>query len=89
MEIKGKVKKVMSTEQVSEKFKKRVLHIETAGEYPQTIELIAAQDKVSLLDGLTEGQEVTVQFNIRGREWKSPSGELKVFNTLEIWKIEC
>ena len=88
-EVKGVVKRVLATEVVSEKFKKRVLHITTEDKFPQTTEFQATQDKVDLMDGLKEGQEVTVHFNLRGREWTNPSGEVKVFNTLEIWKIDA
>ena len=34
------------------------------------------------------GQNVKVYINIRGREWTSPQGEIKYFNTIEGWKIE-
>jgi len=29
-----------------------------------------------------------VSFNLRGREWTSPQGEVKYFNTLDAWRIE-
>ena len=32
--------------------------------------------------------QIEVSFNIRGREWTSPQGEVKYFNTLEAWRIE-
>ena len=31
---------------------------------------------------------MTVSFNLRGREWTSPKGEIKYFNSLEAWRIE-
>ena len=31
---------------------------------------------------------VNVEFSVRGREWKSPSGEIKYFNSLDAWTIE-
>ena len=31
---------------------------------------------------------VEVFFNLRGREWTNPQGEVKVFNTLDAWKIQ-
>jgi hypothetical protein len=31
---------------------------------------------------------VEVSFNLRGREWTSPQGEVKFFNTIEAWRIE-
>jgi hypothetical protein len=88
MEVKGKVKKVGSEEVISDKFKKRVLWIETGDKYPQTVEFQAANDKCDLLNGIEEGAEITVHFNLRGREWQNKEGETKVFNTLDLWKVE-
>ena len=34
------------------------------------------------------GEEVKITFNLRGREWTSPKGEVRYFNSLDIWKIE-
>jgi hypothetical protein len=45
------------------------------------------QDKCSMLDSFNEGDEIKVQFNLRGREWNGPQG-IKFFNTLEAWRIE-
>jgi len=41
-----------------------------------------------MLDGINEGEQVEVSFNLRGREWTSPQGEVKYFNTLDAWRIE-
>jgi hypothetical protein len=48
----------------------------------------ATQDKCSLLDNVQQSSQVEVSFNLRGREWTSPAGEVKYFNTLEAWRIE-
>ena len=90
MEIKGIVYKIGETIQVSDKFKKREIVITTEHEskYPQHISLQAAQDKVVMFDNLGVGQEVTASINIRGREWTSPTGEVKFFNTIECWKLD-
>jgi hypothetical protein len=40
------------------------------------------------LDAFKVGNQLEVSFNLRGREWTSPAGEVKYFNTLEAWKIE-
>ena len=40
------------------------------------------------LDSVQPGENITVHFNLRGREWTSPQGEIKYFNTLEAWKID-
>jgi hypothetical protein len=46
------------------------------------------QGKCDSINSFGVGQEVTVSFNLRGREWTSPQGEVKHFNTLEAWRIE-
>jgi hypothetical protein len=91
MKIKGAIKVVGATIQVSAKFSKRELVITMTEEmYPQDILVQFTQDKCALLDGIDFGigQTVEVSINLRGREWTSPTGEVKYFNTLEAWKIE-
>ena len=34
------------------------------------------------------GQPVKVGINLRGREWISPQGETKHFNSIQGWRIE-
>ena len=87
-QIKGLVHAIGETETVSDKFKKRELVINVAGTYPQFISLQLTQDKTSLADKLTIGTEINCHINLRGREWTSPKGEVKYFNTLECWKID-
>jgi single-stranded DNA-binding protein len=57
-------------------------------DYPQFISFQATKEKAeNLLKYNKVGQRVDVSFNVRGRKWESPSGEVKYFNTLEAWKI--
>lgn len=56
-------------------------------DYPQTIEVEVAQDKVNLFNDCRPGQPLTLSINLRGREWTNPQGEVKVFNTLQCWKM--
>ena len=87
MEVTGNIKKIGGTEQVTEKFKKRNLVVTTAEQYPQDILIEFIQDKTTLLDALRIGENVTVAINLRGREWTSPKGEVKYFNSLHGWRI--
>ena len=88
MELKGKIKVIGDTKQVSDKFKTRELVLtDDSSEYPQHISFQLTQDKCSILDNLKVGDTLTVHFNLRGREWISPQGEAKYFNTLEVWRI--
>lgn len=90
MEITGQLKFKGDTIQVSEKFAKRefVLTDNSNAEYPQHISLQLTQDKCKLIDGIKLGDTLTAHINIRGREWTSPQGEIKYFNTIEAWRIE-
>lgn len=85
----GKIKKIDATVQVSEKFSKReVVVTDESSMYPQDILFQATQDKCALLDTFSVGDIIDVSFNVRGREWTSPQGEVKYFNTLEGWRFE-
>jgi len=88
MEVNGVVKLVKETQEVSDKFKKREFVVSTSEQYPQDIIMEVTQDKVSLLDGLQAGSEVTAHINLRGREWINPKGEAQYFNTIQCWKLD-
>lgn len=89
MEVIGQLKVKFDTQRVSDRFQKRefVLTTETNTPYPQHVSFQVTQDKCTLLDSYSEGDELRVQFNLRGREWNGPQG-VKYFNTLEAWRIE-
>jgi hypothetical protein len=90
MEVTGIVKAKFDTQVVSERFKKRdfVLTVEPGSPYPQHVSFQLVQDKVSLIDSYNIGDEIKVLFNLKGREWVSPQGETKYFNTIDAWRIE-
>ena len=90
MEVIGIIKAKFDTQVVSERFKKRdfVLTVEPGSPYPQHVSFQLVQDKVSLVDNYAIGDEVKVLFNLKGREWVSPQGETKYFNTIDAWRIE-
>jgi len=88
MNVKGTIKVINQTQVISEKFSKREFVIETADQYPQLVMFQLTQDKCDYLDVYQLGQQVDVSFNLRGREWTSPAGEVKYFNTLEAWRLE-
>ena len=89
MQLTATVKLIGTTQEVSDKFKKREL-IVTYSEnptYPETLKFEATQDKVTILDGLNIGDQIEVHFNLRGREWTNKEGVVSVFNTLGVWKV--
>ena len=85
--ITGMIKLIKPTEKISEKFSKREIVVTDNSMYPQDILIQFTQDKCAVLDGYKEMDHVAIDINIRGREWTSPKGEVKYFNTLEGWKI--
>jgi hypothetical protein len=88
--LQANVKSVGQTIAVSEKFSKRELVVEIPDDkHPQIVQFEATQDKCELLDNIGSGQQVEITFALRGREWTNPSGDTKVFNTLNLVRIEA
>ena len=82
-ELTGKIKLIQDPKTFDSGFTKReMVVIVEDGRYPQEINLEFVQDKVALLDSLQPGQEVTVSFDIRGREYNG-----RYFNNLQGWKV--
>ena len=90
MQIQGKIHATFDAQQVTERFRKRefVLELEGASRYPQYVMFQLTGDRCEALDGFEAGQEVKVEFSLRGREWTSPKGEVRFFNSLETWSVE-
>ena len=88
MQIIGKVKVIMPLQQVSAAFKKQELVVTTDEQYPQHVLIEFSHDATDLLNNLQLGQQVKVSINIRGREWVSPAGEKKYFNSIQGWRID-
>lgn len=88
MEVTGKIKMIDATKEVgSSGFKKRDVVVTTDEQYPQHILVQFVQDKCDLLNGLTVGEAVKIDINLRGREWVNPQGETVYFNTIQGWRI--
>ena len=82
-DLTGKIKLIQEAKTFNSGFTKReMVVIVEDGKYPQEISIEFVQDKVSLLDDLQPGQEVTVTFDIRGREYNG-----RYFNNLQGWKV--
>ena len=78
--------------QVSDKFKKRefvLTKTEIVGqkEFTDYVKFQLTQDRVNLIDNLTIGDEIKVNYNIRGNKWEK-DGKVNYFTNLEAWKIE-
>ena len=89
-EATGKIHSIDATKEVSEKFRKREFVVELADnpKYPQVVLFQITGDRIAQLDDLAVGDRVRIEFSLRGREWKSPKGEVRYFNGLDVWKVE-
>ena len=74
-------------QQVSASYQKSEVVVETVEQYPQSILIEFGGQKSDLLDPYSVGDDVEVSINLRGREWQSPQGEIKYFNSIQGWKI--
>jgi len=90
MTVEGKIYKIFDTVNVSEKFSKKdfVLEINNNQAYVQKVLFTLVMDKIDLLDGIEEGNDVEVNYQLNGKEWISPNGEVKFFNTLSVLGIQ-
>ena len=89
MEFTGKIKQLLPTSSYgASNFRKRSLVITTNEQYPQHIMIEFHQDKCDVLNKYEVGQDVKIGTNIRGKEWISPEGEARYFNSIVGWRIE-
>ena len=91
MQITGKILEISPTVNITETFRKREFVIEYAenSQYPELIKFEAIQDKCDLLDNYTVGADLAVDFNLKGRKWTNPQGEVKYFNSLQAWRLSA
>lgn len=86
MTIAGTVEHV-ADQVVNGTFMKRELVVNVAGQYPQSILIEFQQGNCALLENLQFGQQVEVEFDLRGRKWTNPEGVDKWFNTIVGYKL--
>ena len=88
MDFTGTIKLIGKLETGKNDFQKRQLVLLTEEQYPQPISIEFLKEKGDLLNQLKEGDKVKVSINIGGREWTSPQGDVKYFNSITGWKVE-
>lgn len=74
----------------SNSFRKRQIVLSLSdGQYENFIPLFLIQDNCDLVESmkLSMGQDITVDYKMSGRKWRSPEGEDKYFLDLEVNSI--
>lgn len=90
MDITGEIHKMLPAQELKNNFTKRefVVLIDSGDQFPQYITFQLIKDRCEILDKFNEGDKVKIYFNLTGREWTSPEGNTKYFNSLVAWKID-
>lgn len=90
MIVEGKVLEKSDTQAIKETFKKREFVLEYAEnpQYPEFLKFELIQSNCDQLDSIEVGDEVSVNFNLKGRKWTDPKGEVKYFNSLQAWRVD-
>jgi len=91
-EIIGKLTVKYDTMQRTETFKSREFVIEKSEDVggriiTNYIKFQCVQDKTALIDKFAIGDEIKVQFNLKGSKWVK-DGKESYFNNLDAWRIE-
>lgn len=82
-DLTGTVKLLQDEQQFNSGFKKRELVVSVQdGNYTQEILIEFHNDKIDLLSSLSPGDEVTVTFDLRGREYNG-----RYFTNVVGWKV--
>jgi len=89
MDLTGKILEIQDEQQISAKFRKRSMILETTeDQFPQTFEIEFTQDRGQLLEKWRVGQQVIISINLKGRKWTSPKNEVRYFSSINGWRIQ-
>ena len=85
----GTVVRVEDLVKVSDRFEKRliVVEVDQDTEYPQTVAIEFVNDKTQLLGKYSAGDQVTVDTNIRGKDFEKDDKVMN-FTKLNGWRIK-
>lgn len=84
-ETSGKIKLISEVQSFASGFTKREFVVTTGKDkYPQDLKFEVVKDKCAMLDGFKLGQEVQVNFDIRGNEYNG-----KYYVSLSCWKLQA
>lgn len=90
-EIVGKLLLKEDTQEVTASFKKREFVIEVENErnsdWNDFVKFQLTQDRCNAVDNVNNGDQIKVNFNIRGRKWEK-DGKVNYFTNLEAWRVE-
>lgn len=92
LEVTGKLIEKYDTNIVSDKFRKREFVLELSEEingniYTSYAKMQLVQNKCDIIDRFNVGENLKVNFNIRGTRYEK-EGKVSYFSNLDAWRIE-
>ena len=82
MQVNGTIKSINESKQITDSFIKRTVVIESDEKYPQMLEVEFFNRNAELLDTHNVGDLITVDINLRGREYNG-----KFYMNIQGWRI--
>lgn len=87
LSVKGKIEQILKAEsgvsRAGKEWKKQEFILETDDQYPRKVCFTLFGEKADLINGLHEGQEAEVSFNVESREYNG-----RWFTNVNAWKID-
>ena len=87
LQLKGKVLQILQVEsgvsRAGKEWQKQEFVVETEDQFPRKVCFTLFNDKISLLNGIQEGEEVDVSFSIESRDFNG-----KWYHNINAWKVE-
>ena len=87
MQVKGTLQQILKLEsgvsKAGKEWKKQDFILVTNEQFPKTVCFTLFGDKISLIDGISEGSEVEVFFSVESRDFNG-----KWYHNINAWKIE-
>ncbi len=87
MQVKGNLIQILKPEsgvsKAGKEWKKQDFVIETNEQFPKKVCFTLFGDKISLLEGFSEGMELEVYFSVESRDFNG-----KWYHNINAWKIE-
>jgi len=87
MQVKGTLLQILKIEsgvsKAGKEWKKQDFVIETNEQFPKKVCFTMFGDKISLIDGISEGSEIEVFFSLESRDFNG-----KWYHNINAWKIE-
>ena len=89
LQTSGQIYKIFDTQQKTERFRLRefVVEIVDNPQYPQYVKFQMTGNRCENLDDVQVGQQVNIEFSLRGREWTNSEGKIVYFNSLDVWTL--